>query len=175
MFTARKNTNNIKLQKVKRKSAPLSSASLAPQPVLHPERPLSELPTANKWIFDLCKLLSHVQLFATPWTIQSMEFSRPECWSGQTFPSPGDLPNPGFEPRSPTLQVDSLPADLPGKPNSWSRPIQIYICIYRHDFFKNNIMYCSPTVFINLPIYPSQLSICLRINLFNLLSNIILR
>ena len=45
---------------------------------------------------------------ATPWTIQSMEFSRPESWSGQPFPSPGDLPNPGIEPRSPTLQVDSL-------------------------------------------------------------------
>ena len=41
----------------------------------------------------------------------SMEFSRPEYWSGQPFPSPGDLPNPGIEPRSPTLQVDSLPAE----------------------------------------------------------------
>ena len=53
---------------------------------------------------------------ATPWTIQSMEFSRPESWSGQPFPSPGDLPNPGIEPRSPTLQADSLPAEPPGKP-----------------------------------------------------------
>ena len=51
--------------------------------------------------------------FVTPWTIQSMEFFRPECWSG--FPSPGDLYNPGVEPRSPTLQVDSLPAEPPGK------------------------------------------------------------
>ena len=42
----------------------------------------------------------------TPWTLQSMEFSRPEYWSGQPFPSPGDLPNPGIEPRSPALQVD---------------------------------------------------------------------
>ena len=40
-------------------------------------------------------------LFATPWTIQSMEFSRPENWSGQPFPSPGDLPNPRIKPRSP--------------------------------------------------------------------------
>ena len=45
-----------------------------------------------------------------------MEFSRPEYWNGQPFPSPGDLPNPGIEPRSPTLQVDSLPAEPPGKP-----------------------------------------------------------
>ena len=40
-----------------------------------------------------------------------MEFSRPEYRSGQPFPSPGNLPNPGIEPRSPTLQVDSLPAE----------------------------------------------------------------
>ena len=46
----------------------------------------------------------------------SMEFSRPEYWSGQPFPSPGDLPNPGIEPRSPSLQVDSLPAEPQGKP-----------------------------------------------------------
>ena len=45
-----------------------------------------------------------------------MEFSRPEHWSGQPFPSPGDLPLPGIEPRSPALQVDSLPAEPPGKP-----------------------------------------------------------
>ena len=45
-----------------------------------------------------------------------MKFSRPEYWSGLLFSSPGDLPNPGIEPRSPALQVDSLPAELPGKP-----------------------------------------------------------
>ena len=44
-----------------------------------------------------------------------MEFSRPEYWSGQPFPSPGDLPNPGIKPRSPTLQADSLPAEPQGK------------------------------------------------------------
>ena len=47
-----------------------------------------------------------------------MEFSRPEYWSGLPFSSPGDLPNPGIEPRSPTLQVDSLPAEPPGKPKN---------------------------------------------------------
>ena len=45
------------------------------------------------------KLLSHVRLFATPWTVayqapQSMGFSRQEYWSGLPFPSPGDLPDP---------------------------------------------------------------------------------
>ena len=53
---------------------------------------------------------------ATPWTILSMEFSRPEYWSGQPFPSPGDLPNPEIEPRSPAFKVDSLPAEPQGKP-----------------------------------------------------------
>ena len=37
-----------------------------------------------------------------------MEFSRQECWSGLSFPSPGDLPDPGLEPGSPTLQADTL-------------------------------------------------------------------
>ena len=41
----------------------------------------------------------------------SMGFSRPEYWSGKPFPSPGDLPNPGIEPRSPALQADSLPTE----------------------------------------------------------------
>ena len=47
-----------------------------------------------------------------------MEFSGPEYWSGQPFPSPGDLPNLGIDPRSPTLQADSLPAEPQGKPKN---------------------------------------------------------
>ena len=45
----------------------------------------------------------------------SMGFSRKEYWSGLPFPSPGDPPDPGFEPRSPILQADSLPSKPPGK------------------------------------------------------------
>ena len=68
-------------------------------------------------------MLSHVQLFATPWTVAHwaplpMEFSRQEYWSGLPFPSPGDLPNPGIKHRSPALQADSLPSELPGKPST---------------------------------------------------------
>ena len=63
------------------------------------------------------KSLSRVRLIATPWTIQAMEFSRPEYWSGQPFPSLGDLPNPRIKPMFPALQVDSLPAEPQGKPN----------------------------------------------------------
>ena len=47
-----------------------------------------------------------------------MEFSRPEYWGGLPFPFPGDLPNPGIEPRSPALQVDSLPTEPQGKPKN---------------------------------------------------------
>ena len=69
------------------------------------------------------KLLSCVRLFATPRTIAyevppSMGFSRQEYWSGVPFPSPGDLPDRGIEPRSSTwqaLQADALPSELPGK------------------------------------------------------------
>ena len=69
------------------------------------------------------KSLSRVRLFATPWTIAyqappSMRFSRQECWSGLPFPSPGDLPDPGIEPGSPTLQADALPSEPPGKPRT---------------------------------------------------------
>ena len=67
------------------------------------------------------KLLSHVRLFATPWTVAhqvspSMGFSRQEYWSGLPVPSPGDLPDPGIEPRSPALQADALNSEPPGKP-----------------------------------------------------------
>ena len=67
------------------------------------------------------KSLSRVRLFATPWTVAyqappSMGFSRQECWSGLPFPSPGDLPHPGIQPRSPALQADALPSEPPGKP-----------------------------------------------------------
>ena len=56
-----------------------------------------------------------------PWTIQPMEFSSPEYWSGLPFPSPGDLSNPGREPGSPALQADSLQTELSGKCIKWLR------------------------------------------------------
>ena len=48
--------------------------------------------------------------------LMSMGFSRQEYWSGFPFPSPGDLPHPGIQPRSPTLQAEALPSKPPGKP-----------------------------------------------------------
>ena len=68
---------------------------------------------------------------ATTWTgarqaPQSMGSSRQDYWNGLPFPSPGDLPDPGIEPRSPALQAGSLLSELPGKPS---------IPLHFHNFF----------------------------------------
>ena len=65
--------------------------------------------------------LSRVRLCMTPWTVArqaplSMGFSKQEYQSGLPFPSPGDLPDPGIKPGSPSLQTDSLLSEPPGKP-----------------------------------------------------------
>ena len=67
----------------------------------------------------------------------SMGFSRQEYWSGLPFPSPGDLPDPGIEPRSPALQADSSLTELQGKPQIISliklmkiRTIETFLPIY---------------------------------------------
>ena len=66
------------------------------------------------------KLLSHIWLFVTPWTVAhqaplSTEFSRQQYCGGLPFPSPGDHPDPGIEPGSPSLQADSLPLSHQGR------------------------------------------------------------
>ena len=70
-------------------------------------------------------VVSHsvISNFVTPWTVAhklplSIGFSKQEYWSGLPFPSPGDLPDPGIEPRSSALQADSLPSEPSGKPFS---------------------------------------------------------
>ena len=76
------------------------------------------------------KSLSRVRLFATPWTVahqapQSKGFSRQQYWSGWPFPSPGDLPDPGVEPRSPALRAGSLLTEPPGKPPQAETPVTV--------------------------------------------------
>ena len=71
----------------------------------------------------VCKSLSHVRFFATPLTVArqaslSMGFSRQEYWSELLCPPLGDLCDPGIEPRSSALQVDSLPSEPPEKPKN---------------------------------------------------------
>ena len=74
--------------------------------------------------------LSHVQLFASPWTVDhqappSMEFYRQEYWSGLPFPSPGDLSNPGIEPGFPSFWADALPSEPPGKLQRFLKKLEI--------------------------------------------------
>ena len=86
------------------------------------------------------QLLSHVRLFATPWTTGqpplSMGFPRKEYWSELPFPSPGKLPDPGIEPAFPALQADSLLLSHQGSPletisgwNQW-RFASLVWCIF---------------------------------------------
>ena len=97
-------------------------------------------------------LLSHVQLFATPWTVPrqaplSVGFCRQDYWSGLPFPSPGDLRHPGIElesPVSPALQADSLPAETSGKPRlqnkRFTSGIYSYMTLSRSVQFSSVIL-----------------------------------
>ena len=71
------------------------------------------------------KLLSHVWLFVSLWAVAhqalpSMGFSRQEYWTGLPFPTPGNLPHPGIELRSPALQAEVLPSEPPRKPFTYT-------------------------------------------------------
>ena len=76
----------------------------------------------------IVKSLSCVWLFATSWTVAhqaslSVGFPRQEYWSGLPFPSSGDLPDPGIEPRSPKLQADALLSEPPERHNTQQKMI----------------------------------------------------
>ena len=72
-----------------------------------------------------------------------MGFSRQEYWSGLSFPSPGNLPNPGIEPGSPALQVDSLPTEL-------QRKTQMYIVSSQQMLIALNLSARSPIKILTL-------------------------
>ena len=62
---------------------------------------------------------------------QSMDFYRQEYWSGLPFPSPGNLPNPGIEPGSPTWQADALLSEPQGKPTIHHKCcVCVCVCVY---------------------------------------------
>ena len=90
---------------------------------------MMKLPHSHNEVLSVCSVSCHVQLFVTLWTVAlqaplSMGLSRQEYWSGFPCSPSGDLPNPGIEPQSPTLQADSLPYEPPGKPIK-----TLYICV----------------------------------------------
>ena len=100
----------------------------------------------------MCQLLSHVRLFAIPWTVAhqvplSVEFSRQAQWSGLPFSSLGDLSNPGIKPRSPILQADSLQSEPPETP--------IYIIKFTNlgGDFSLGKLYLPLTLFTSLFIF----------------------
>ena len=79
--------------------------------------------------------LSRVQLSAIPWTVAhqdplSMGFSRQEYCSELSFASPGNLPDPGIELRSPALQADTLPSESPG---------DLFFILFLCDSIRNNL------------------------------------
>ena len=77
-----------------------------------------------------------------------MEFSRPEYWSGYSFPSQGDLPNPGIEPRSPTLQVDSLSAEPQGKPrNTGVGSLSLLQWIFPTQESNQDLLHCRQILY----------------------------
>ena len=105
-------------------------------------------------LYYACVRVQSVQLYVTLWAIAhqdplSLKISKQEYWSGQPFPSPEDLPNPGMEPGSPVLQADSLLSEPPEKPIlsimgsnrkflSWSMKATV-----RHICFDVQIGICS--------------------------------
>ena len=104
----------------------------------------------RKW--KKVKSFSRVRLLVTRWTVAhqaalSVGFSRQEYWSRLPFPSPGDLPDPGMEPRSPALRADTLTSEPPGDQN-------------KGRCYKKDTVLLVPA-FCNWILYPSSLpSIC---------------
>ena len=78
-------------------------------------------------IWYVCMRSESCSVVSDPMDYTVHGISRPEYWSGELFPSPPDLPNPGIEPRSPTLQADSLPAEPQGKLNIYVWSFHTYM------------------------------------------------
>ena len=109
--------------------------------------------------------------FFTSWTI----WEAPKYWSGQPIPSPGDLSNPGIEPRSPTLQVDSLPAEPYGKPkNTGVGSLSLLQGIFPTQELNQGLLHCRQILY-QLS-YQGTLSIdrrwlCITVNAGTVFSN----
>ena len=107
-------------------------------------------------IMRKCQLFSSPGLFVIPWTEEPplfMGFSRQEYWSGQPFPSLGDLPNSGIKPRSSALQANPLLSESPQKP---------YVMTCIHDCAITQSNFTIPTFLIpcRSPIFILSQQIC---------------
>ena len=119
------------------------------------------------------KLLSHVRLSATPWTVAyqappSMGFSRQEYWSGLPFPSPGDLPDPGIKPGSPALEADALTSETPGKPHQLYSinyiGIQLILPLVFHEWENEKPLKITKSVFPDFRCLTYQIDTSLRLH-----------
>ena len=133
----------------------------------------SPLPFASLLSSIICevKLLSHVRLFVTPWTVAhqappSLGFSRQEYWSGLPFPSPGDLPNPGIEPRSPAFQAEVLTSGPPGKPICKASSNNHFV--FLHLFFLGIALISASCTMSQTSVHSSSDTLSIRSNLLNL-------
>ena len=70
----------------------------------------------------------------------SMKFSKQEYWSGLSFPSPGDLPDPGIESRSPALQADFLPSEPPWKPYTLELEKKVFVTSVATDLLPGAVL-----------------------------------
>ena len=94
-------------------------------------------------VYVCAQLLSHVWLFATPWTVAlqtplSMEFSRLEHWGGLPFPLPGDLPDQGIETASPALAGGFFTTEPPGTPKDINT--LFIIKLFRYILFDYSVL-----------------------------------
>ena len=94
-----------------------------------------------------------------PW-----RFSRQEYWSGLPCPPPGDLPNPGIEPRSLALQVDSLSSEIPGKPHYISKFAQIHVHGGAGAIQPSHPLppLLPPSIFCSIRIFSRESALCIR-------------
>ena len=103
--------------------------------------------TDYRWLRWKWKSLSHVQLFVTPWTIQSMEFSRLEYWRILQYSS-DPFSRGSSQPRSPTLQADSLPAESQGKPkNTEMGSLFLLQRIFLIQELKQDFLHCRSILY----------------------------
>ena len=91
----------------------------------------------------------------TPWTIAhqappSMGLSRQEYWSGLPFPSPGDLPDPGIEPRSPALQANALTSEPPSKLPFTTLGVFIYFAKILNTYTKHSLLWRHYYIIIDI-------------------------
>ena len=114
--------------------ANLKKQKTSAEETLGKQESLSSLSEGTQLIYKE-KSLSRVQIFLTPWAEAhraslSMGFSRQEYWSGLPFPSPGDLPDRGTEPRSTALQADALPSEPP-----WKSSVNLQLLVIKDAYF----------------------------------------